>query len=318
MTDTKLIKGKNNESGTITQQILAAEESTLYLTPVPENAPGLITLEIGQAKEELIYYGSRDAGAGTVSNLIRDVSNLNGGVGQQHEQLAAWETSQSVEFVNNIVDAVTDGFYQEQKTVARTGDTTFTVTTDRTAYFTAGRLVRFNQSSSYIGEVSTATYDGGTGLTTVTVTGVTIPNPMNYVELGIQPKGATSTWLTSAFYSATVTLTNKRNTDRVTTIVSNANPTINTDNCDAVDITAQAADIASMTTNLSGTPTNFQTLIIRFKDDGTARGITWGASFEARGVALPTTTVISKVLTVGFIYDTTSSKWGCVAKAQEA
>ena len=35
-------------------------------------------------------------------------------------------------------------------------------------------------------------------------------------------------------------------------------------------------------------------------------------------VALPTTTVISKVLTVGFIYDTVTSKWGCVASCVEA
>ena len=73
-----------------------------------------------------------------------------------------------------------------------------------------------------------------------------------------------------------------------------------------------------MTTNLSGTPNNFDTLIIRIKDDGTARAITWGTGFEAKGVALPTTTVISKVLTVGFIYDSVTSKWGCVASAQEA
>lgn len=53
-----------------------------------------------------------------------------------------------------------------------------------------------------------------------------------------------------------------------------------------------------MTTNISGTPTDFQKLLIRIKDNGTARAITWGASFEAKGVALPTTTVISKVLTV--------------------
>ena len=118
--------------------------------------------------------------------------------------------------------------------------------------------------------------------------------------------------------SSTNTLTNKRITARITTITSDANPTINTDDCDAVTITAQAADIASMTTNLSGTPTNFQKLIIRIKDDGTARAITWGASYEAKGVVLPTTTVISKVLTVGFIYDTVTSKWGCVASAQEA
>jgi len=113
------------------------------------------------------------------------------------------------------------------------------------------------------------------------------------------------------------TMTNKRVTKRVTTITSHATPTVNTDNCDVVTITAQAEAITSMTTNLSGTPTNFQTLIYRIKDNATARAITWGASFEARGVALPTTTVLSKVLTVGFIYDTVTSKFGCVASAQE-
>ena len=117
--------------------------------------------------------------------------------------------------------------------------------------------------------------------------------------------------------TSTTTFTNKRITKRITTITSHATPTINTDDCDAVTITAQAEAITSMTTNLSGTPTNFQPLIIRIKDNGTARAITWGASFEAKGVALPTTTVISKVLTVGFLYDTVTSKWGCVASVQE-
>jgi len=120
------------------------------------------------------------------------------------------------------------------------------------------------------------------------------------------------------FNAHTQTLTNKRVTPRVSTEESSATPTINTDNVDAHSITALAADITSMTTNLSGTPTNFQRLMIRIKDNGTARAIAWGASFEAKGVALPTTTVISKVLTVGFIYDTVTSKWGCVASAQEA
>lgn len=118
--------------------------------------------------------------------------------------------------------------------------------------------------------------------------------------------------------ASTDTLTNKRVTQRITTISSSATPTINTDNCDFVDITALAAAITSMTTNLSGTPTNAQKLIIRFKDNATARTIAWGTSWESCGVALPTTTVISKRLTVGFLYDTTSSKWGCVASVQEA
>lgn len=97
-----------------------------------------------------------------------------------------------------------------------------------------------------------------------------------------------------------------------------ATPTINTDLSKFFDLTALATAITSMTTNLSGTPVNGEELIIRFKDNGTARAITWGASFEAVGVALPTTTVLSKRLTVGFLYDTTTSKWGCVASVQEA
>ena len=115
----------------------------------------------------------------------------------------------------------------------------------------------------------------------------------------------------------TETFTNKRVTLRVSTEASSATPTINIDNVDAHSITALATAITSMTTNLSGTPTNFQKLIIRFLDNATGRAITWGASFEDNGVALPTTTTASKLLTVGFIYDTASSKWGCVAVADE-
>jgi len=120
------------------------------------------------------------------------------------------------------------------------------------------------------------------------------------------------------FKDHTVTMTNKRVTKRVTTISSHATPTVNTDNCDVVSITAQGEAITSMTTNLSGTETNFQTLIFRILDDGTGRAITWGAAFEPRGIALPTTTTASKLLTVGFMYDTVDSIWGCIASVEEA
>ena len=116
----------------------------------------------------------------------------------------------------------------------------------------------------------------------------------------------------------TQTLTNKRVTKRVTTITSNAEPTVNTDNCDVVTITALGEAITSMTTNLSGTPTNFQGLIFRILDNGTGRAITWGDSFQAMGTDLPTTTTASKVLTVGFLYDTVDSKWGCVVSVEES
>ena len=134
--------------------------------------------------------------------------------------------------------------------------------------------------------------------------------------LSAQPTPVTPA--TGSTASTTETLTNKRITARVTTITSSATPTINTDNCDAVTITALAADITSVTTNLTGTPANFDMLIIRIKDDGTARAITWGASFEACGAALPTTTVLGKRLYALFIWDSVSAKWGCVSTAQES
>jgi hypothetical protein len=122
---------------------------------------------------------------------------------------------------------------------------------------------------------------------------------------------------TAATLTDTQILTNKRITPRVSTEASAAEPTIDTDAVDAHSITALATAVTSMTTNLSGTPTNFQKLIVRFLDNGTGRAISWGASFEDNGAVLPTTTTASKLLTVGFIYDTASSKWGCVAVADE-
>lgn len=113
------------------------------------------------------------------------------------------------------------------------------------------------------------------------------------------------------------TISSSRVNERENTVASSATPSINTDTTDIFTITALAAAITSMTTNLSGTPVNGQKLTIRIKDAGTARAITWGASFASRGATLPTTTVISKYLYVGLIYNSTAAVWDCVATAQE-
>lgn len=114
--------------------------------------------------------------------------------------------------------------------------------------------------------------------------------------------------------SSTSTLTNKRLTPRVGTTTSSATPTINTDNVDIYSLTAQTVDITSFTTNLSGTPTDGQ--LLRIQITGTAaRAITWGSSFEASTVALPTTTVSTNRLDVGFTWNSATSKWRCIAVA---
>ena len=95
---------------------------------------------------------------------------------------------------------------------------------------------------------------------------------------------------------------------------SSATPAINVGSVDQFNITALATAITSMSSGLSGSPVDGQKLLIRIKDNGTARTIAWGASFISSGVAvLPTTTVVNKTHLVGFIYDSAMSDWVCVA-----
>ena len=85
---------------------------------------------------------------------------------------------------------------------------------------------------------------------------------------------------------------------------------------DQVNITAQAAGLTLA--NPTGTAVDGWGLSIRIKDNGTARSITFGSQYRAIGVTLPTTTVISKTLYLGLIYNSADTKWDVVAVAQEA
>lgn len=121
---------------------------------------------------------------------------------------------------------------------------------------------------------------------------------------------------TLATLGLTETLDLKRVNKKAPAITQSATPSINTDAVDVAHIVGLAQAITSMTTNLTGTPIQGDTLRVDITDNGTARAITWGASFEASGtVALPTTTVVNVRLDVGFMWNTVTSKWRCVASA---
>ena len=62
---------------------------------------------------------------------------------------------------------------------------------------------------------------------------------------------------------------------------------------------------------------NGQKLVIRIKDSGTARALTYDTQFRGIVGTLPNTTVISKTLYMGFIYNSNDTKWDLVAFAQE-
>ena len=100
---------------------------------------------------------------------------------------------------------------------------------------------------------------------------------------------------------------------RVLTITSSGTPAVDSNSYDGVDITALGEAITSMTSGLSGVHQNFQQLVYRIVDNGTARAITWGSAFIDSGVAsLPTTTVVGKTIEVGLVYNSTRTKWVCM------
>jgi hypothetical protein len=121
--------------------------------------------------------------------------------------------------------------------------------------------------------------------------------------------------------ATTDTLTNKRVTPRVSSAANITSPLAwNGDNFDQYASTAQSE---ALTINAdAGTPTDGQKMIFRFKDNGTARALTWttgtSKSFRAVGITLPTTTVASKTLYVGCVYNSADSRWDAIATSQEA
>jgi len=109
-------------------------------------------------------------------------------------------------------------------------------------------------------------------------------------------------------------LTNKAITKRVVTTTNDATAVIDVTITDDYELTAMSADTAF---SLSGTATDGQQIILRFKDDGTTRALTF-TGITAIGVTLPTTTTVSKWHYVGIKYNLSATAWHAIAYAVEA
>ena len=157
---------------------------------------------------------------------------------------------------------------------------------------------------------------GGTGIANNTASTITVSGSF---ATTLNISGTTNITLpisgTLATLAGTETITNKRITKRVLALSANsATPTIDTNSYDVVHITSQSANITSFTTNLSGTPVDGDTLRISITDAGTPVTIAWGASFEDGAATLPTITVASTRLDIGFFWNTETTKWRCMAQ----
>ena len=105
-------------------------------------------------------------------------------------------------------------------------------------------------------------------------------------------------------------------TPRIQTVTSAATVTPNWDTDDEVVITAQAVGL-TIANPTGTTPAQGRKLIIRIKDNATAQTISFGTGYRAIGLTAPISTVSSKNLYIGIIYNSTDSKLDIVSTAQE-
>ena len=108
-------------------------------------------------------------------------------------------------------------------------------------------------------------------------------------------------------------ITNKRLEPRVYNTTSNTSLTPEIDTYDIFEITALAGAI-TINNHSTSTPTAGEKMIIRLKDNGTARVIAYGTYYRSSSdLNLPTTTILSKTMYMGFIWNLADTKWDLIA-----
>lgn len=179
----------------------------------------------------------------------------------------------------------------------------------------AGAFVTFNGA---LGTPSSGTLTNATGLPVAGITAST----STALGVGSIELGAASDTTIARVSAGIISVEGVRVQTTTPLIVATTSYTtdtgtsLNMDNLDIFVITAQAG--ALLFNSPGGTLVQGRSLIIRIKDNGTARALTWNSVFRAMGTALPSTTVLSKTLYLGFFYNSTDTKWDLVASAQEA
>jgi len=170
---------------------------------------------------------------------------------------------------------------------------------------------------SFSGTTLTASGSGGT-VTSVTgtsgqigSTGGTTP-VISIVSSATLPGSPTVATPGTASGSVTTidgsqTITNKWWQPRVGTTTSSATPSFSCATYDEYDITAQAANISSVT--ISGTPVTGQIVVMQITGTGSYT-LAWGSSFESGSITLPTA-ITTTMQGIVLKWNTGTSKWRC-------
>lgn len=99
------------------------------------------------------------------------------------------------------------------------------------------------------------------------------------------------------------------------TITTTDSLTPNVDQVDLVNITTLASTL--VVNNPIGTPKDGDGFVLKIKDNGSPRAISWGSNYRAFGQALSLTTVTSKAMYIPMIYSAADNKWDVLPYNEE-
>lgn len=186
---------------------------------------------------------------------------------------------------------------------------TTATTTNGTGFLKGnGSVISFDNSTYY------KSGDSPTFATITTTGGIELGNASDCTVARVGAGQISVESIVVPTISSTNTLTNKRITKRVTTTTDDATAVIDIDTCDVYELSA-VANATEFT--LTGTPTDGQTLMVRIKDAGVTKGLTW-TGFTAIGVTLPVATTAGKWHYVGCQYNLASTAWHAIAVGVQA
>jgi hypothetical protein len=190
-------------SGTITNAGVNASQTSFTVSTPPTKFPTWLEFEPDDATQ---YEVMRVIGA-SGSTIFVERGVYNGGIGKTHLVNQPYKQKIFSKHWDAILDAVESGYLLEDiaSTLVRVDATHFEIRPtgslaggDQTAFYTQGRLLRFNTNDAQTAVVGSSTYDGVNNKTVVTVSVGTVPNPLTTVEIAIQPRGATNKYPTTA------------------------------------------------------------------------------------------------------------------------
>ena len=264
------------------------------------------------------WSGSMQAGQ-TLKLVLDNHAGYNAAIGQNQETHIFFKTSNG-----SSVDAngfAGDGMFWNYSGVASGGAGTNGNPASPSIALSSGIVVTSNNAggaaNSYIFYAYMQQYLYNSFITATCTSGTSWINSLTPNQTPTFTSGNSTTAVLSYLNSSLNigNIYNARINKRVLALSANsATPAINTNLYDVVHITSQSTAITSFTSGLTGTAVDGDTLRISITGT-TAIAITWGASFESSTVTLPTTTVTTARLDVGFFWNTETSKWRCVAVA---